>query len=155
MRRFRMTTATLVLFGAYLAPCVRADDWNKETHLTINVPLRVQDTLLAPGAYVFKLIDMGANSNVVSIFNSNGTRLETIMVGLPAYRDNAGDNNMFAISAPQGSQPATLQFWFYPGDNFGVEFRAANTANEERRVSRANGKAQNGDKIDTAAPAGN
>ena len=155
MKRFRMTAAILGLLSAYFAPCVRADDRNKETRLKINVPLRVQDTLLAPGQYVFKLIELGANSDVVSIFNSNGTRLETIMIGLPAYRDNAGDKRLFAISDPQGDQPATLQSWFYPGDNFGVEFRAAKRANEARHVSRTNGKGQSGEKNDTAAPAGN
>jgi hypothetical protein len=150
-----MTAAILGLLSASFAPCVRADDQNKKSHLTINVPLRVQDTLLAPGEYVFKLIELGAKSEVVSIFNSNGTRLETIMIGMPAYRNNAGDNNMFAISDPQGNQPATLQSWFYPGDNFGVEFRAAKRANEASHVSRTNGKGQNGAKTDTAAPAGN
>jgi hypothetical protein len=50
------------------------DDRNKETHLTINVPLRVQDTLLTPGKYVFKLIELGTNSDVVSIlFKWNST----------------------------------------------------------------------------------
>src|ERR1700719_80873 len=73
MKRFRMTAAILGLLSAYFAPSVRADDQNKETHLTTNVPIRVQDTLLAPGQYVFKLIELGANSDVVSIFNSNGT----------------------------------------------------------------------------------
>lgn len=155
MKRFRMTAAILGLLSAYFAPSVRADDHNKETHLTINVPLRVQDTLLTPGEYVFKLIQLGGNSDVVSIFNSNGTRLETIMIGLPAYRGNAGDEKMFAISDPQGDQPATLQSWFYPGDNFGVEFRMVKRANEARRLSRTNGKGQNGVKTDTAAPAGN
>jgi hypothetical protein len=104
---------------------------------------------------VFKLIELGGNSNVVSIFNSNGTRLETIMIGLPAYRDNAGDNKMFAISDPEGNQPATLHSWFYPGDDFGVEFRAAKRDNEVRDVSGTNGKGQNGERTDTAAPAGN
>jgi hypothetical protein len=155
MKRFRMTAAMLGLIGAYFAPCVRADDRNKETHLTINVPLRVHDTLLAPGEYVFKVIDLGTSSAVVEIFNSDGTRVEATIIGLPAYRNNVGDNKVFTISDPQGDQPATLQSWFYPGDNFGVEFRAAKRANEASHVSRTNGKRQNGAKTDTAAPAGN
>jgi hypothetical protein len=155
MKQFRMTAAILALLSAYFAPCVRADDHNKETHLTINVPLRVQDTLLPPGEYVFRLMELGASSGVVSIFNSNGTRLETIMIGLPAYREDAGDKKMFAISDPQGEQPATLLTWFYPGDNAGVEFRTMKPANEARNVSQTNGKGQNAQKADAAAQAGN
>ena len=155
MKRFRMTAAMLGLLGACFAPSVRADDRNKETHLTINVPLRVHDTVLAPGEYVFKVIDLGSNSLAVEILNSDGTRVEATMIGLPAYRNNVGDNKVFTISDPQGDQPAILQSWFYPGDNFGVEFRAAKSANEAQHVSRMKGKVQAGKKADTAAPAGN
>jgi hypothetical protein len=155
MKRFRMTAAMLGLLGACLAPSVRADERNKETHLTINVPLRVHDKLLAPGEYVFKVVELSTSSAVVEIFNSEGTRLEATMIGMPAYRNDVGDNRVFTISDPQGNQPATLQSWFYPGDNFGVEFRAAKSAHEAQHVSRAKGKMKAGDKADTAAPAGN
>jgi hypothetical protein len=155
MKRFKMTVAMVGLLGACFVPGVRADDRNKETHLTINVPLRVQDTLLPPGTYVFKVIELGGNSGIVSIFNSNTSRLETIMIGLPAYRENAGENKLFTISDPQGDQPATLQTWFYPGDNFGVEFRAVKRATETMHVSGTNTKGQNTGKADAATPAGN
>src|ERR1700691_3103254 len=139
MKRFTTTVVMLGLLSAHFAPGACADERNKETHLTINVPLRVQDTLLAPGEYVFKLVELAANSTVVSIFNSNGTRLETMMISLPAYR-NEIDSKLFTISDPQGDQPATLQTWFFPGDNFGIEFRTAKGTNETSHVSRTNGK---------------
>jgi hypothetical protein len=155
MKRFRMTAITLGVLSACFAPGIRADDWNKESHLTINVPLRVQDTVLAPGEYVFRLIRTGGSSDVVSIFNSSGIRLETILLSLPAYRGNAGDNKLFTVADPQGDRPATLQYWFYPGDNFGVEFQQAKRANEARHLSGPNGKGQNAGKADAAAAAGN
>jgi len=122
MNRFRMTAATLALLSAYLVPSMRADDSNKETHLTINQPLQIQDTLLAPGQYVFKLTEPDTNHSVVSIYKADSTRLEGIIMGWPAYRTDAGDKHLFTISQPEGNQPAKLQTWFYSGDNFGVEF---------------------------------
>ena len=120
MNRFRMTAATMGLLSAYFVPAMRADESNKETHMTITQSLQVQDTLLAPGEHVFKLIEPG----VVSICNADGTRPEGIILGWSAYRIDAGDKILFSISQPQGIQPATLKYWFYPGNNSGLEFSA-------------------------------
>ena len=122
MNRFRMTAAKLALLSACLVPSMRADDSNKETHLTINQPLQIQDTLLAPGQYVFRLAESDNNHSVVSIYNADGNRLEGFIMGWATYRTDAGDKHLFTISQPEGNQPAKLQTWFYPGDNFGVEF---------------------------------
>src|SRR5579863_5571764 len=64
MNGFTIITAILALLTAGFTPSMRADDSNKETHLTINQPLQVQNTLLAPGQFVFPLIE----PNVVSIY---------------------------------------------------------------------------------------
>jgi hypothetical protein len=136
MNRFRMTAATLGLLSASFVPSMRADESNKETHLTINQPLQVQDTLLAPGQYVFKLIDPG----VVSIYSADGTQSQGVILGWSAYRTDAGDKKVFTISQPHGDQPAKLQTWFYPGDNFGLEFPVRNLANETGRVMKSKQK---------------
>jgi hypothetical protein len=130
MNRLRITTAMLGLLTAGFAPSMRADESNKETRLTINQPLQVQDTLLAPGQYVFKLIEPG----VVSIHNADGTRSERIILGWSAYRIDAGDRKLFTVSQSQGNQPATLKYWFYPGDNFGFEFAVRKPAGENSSV---------------------
>jgi hypothetical protein len=134
MNRFRMTAATLGLLSASFVPSMRADDNNKETRMTINGPLQVQDILLAPGQYVFKLTNPDADHTVVSIFDADGARLEGIIMGWSAYRVDAGDKSLFTVSQSQGSQPATLKYWFYPGDNFGIEFSEKKQANETGRV---------------------
>jgi hypothetical protein len=136
MNRFKMTAATLGLLSASFVPSMRADESNKETRLTVNQPLQVEDTLLGPGEHVFKLIAPG----VVSIYNADGTGPEGIILGWSAYRADAGDKKLFTISQPQGEQPAKLQTWFYPGDNFGLEFSAKRLANETGRVVKSKTK---------------
>src|ERR1700719_664635 len=147
MNRFRMTAATLGLLSAFFVPSMRADESNKETHLTINQPLQVQDVLLAPGQYVFKLIEPG----VVSIHNADGTRPEGIILGKSAYRLDAGDKTLFTVSQSQGNQPATLKYWFYPGDNFGLEFSERKLAGESGRVVKSKGAGQTTDAADGAS----
>ena len=122
MKRFKMTAATLGLLSAYFVPSLRADESNKETRVSINGPLQVQDTLLEPGQYVFQLTLPDTSRTVVNIYNADKTRLEGTIMGWSAYRVDAGDKTLFHISQSQGNQPAKLQTWFYPGDNFGVEF---------------------------------
>jgi hypothetical protein len=133
-----MTAAALCLLSASFVPSMRADESNKETRLTVNQPLQVQDTLLTPGEHVFKLIAPG----VVSIYNADGTRPEGIILGWSAYRADAGDTKLFTISQPKGEQPAKLQTWFYPGDNFGLEFSAKRLANETGQVVKYKTKGQ-------------
>ena len=134
MNRFKITTAMLGLLTACFAPSMRADDNNKETRMTINGPLQVQDILLAPGQYVFKLTNPDAVHTVVSIFDADGARLEGITMGWSAYRTDAGDKKLFTVSQSQGNQLATLKYWFYSGDNFGLEFAAKTLARETGRV---------------------
>jgi hypothetical protein len=150
-----MTAAALGMLSASLVTGVRADDWNWQSHLTINVPLQVQDTVLAPGEYIFKLAEPDTDRGVVSIFNSDGTRLEKIMIGWATYRADAGDKKLFTISEPQGNQPAILQSWFYPGNNVGVEFSAAKIANGTVHVSRTKDAGQNGGKANNDPAGGN
>ena len=43
-------------------------------------PLQVQDTVLPPGQYLFKLLEPDNDQNIVSIFTADGSRLEGIVV---------------------------------------------------------------------------
>ena len=135
MNRLTITTAMLGLLTAGLAPSMRADDSNKETRITINQPLQIQDVLLAPGQHVLKLIQPG----VVSIYNADGTRPEGLILGWSAYRTDAGDKKLITVSQPHGSQPSSLKYWFFVGDNFGVEFPVKDQPGEAGRLVGSNG----------------
>jgi hypothetical protein len=77
MNRLKTTFALLAVLTAGFAPSMQADEKNKETRLTISRPLQVQDTLLAPGNYDFKLVEPG----LVSIYNVDRNRSEGLVVG--------------------------------------------------------------------------
>ena len=139
-----MTVATLGLLSvsACVVPSIRADESNKETRITINQPLQIQSMLLAPGQYVLKLTEPDAAHGFVSIYSADGARLEGVVMGWSAYRTDAGDKKLFTISQPDGDQPAKLRTWFYPGDNFGVEFSVTKKTGEIGHVVKSNGKEQ-------------
>ena len=108
MNRFRMTTATLGLLTASLVPSMRAGETDKETRMTINGPLQVQDTLLAPGQYVFRLTEPDIDHSVVSIYNADDTRHCHGLVDLPRRRWRQKDVHDFSTPRGPTSQTANL-----------------------------------------------
>jgi len=143
MNRFKVTAVLLGILSVSVAPSLRADDFNKETHFTINQPLQVQDTVLAPGSYVLKLAASDFDRVLVSIYDGDGIRLEKIALGFTAYRSDAGDPKMITVSQPQGDQPSRLKTWFYPGDTFGVEFAEKGSARSLKPVGNSTGQVTN------------
>jgi hypothetical protein len=108
--------------AACFTPAMKGNNHDKETYVTIDRPVQVQKTVLQPGRYVFKLTESDSDHDVVSIYRADGMRLAGIVIGSSAYRNDAADKTVFTFSQPQGNQPSMLKSWFYPGDNFGVEF---------------------------------
>ncbi len=126
MNRFKTTIVVLGMLAGALAPSVFGDGRSKETRLVIDQPLKVQNTVLAPGEYIFKLTSPDTNHSMVSIYNADGSHLEAVVVGISAYRVDPGDKKLFTFSHSKGNQPNALKSWFFRGDNFGVEFPVKN-----------------------------
>jgi len=143
MKRFPKTAAALGLLSGCLVSSIQADESNKETRMTINQPLQVQDKLLPPGEYIFMLTTPMSNNSVVSIFNGDRTHLEGIIMGFSTYRTATGSDHLFTISQPSPDRPAKLQQWFYPGNNFGVEFRVGGRDNGSRGSAKTKSPRQN------------
>jgi hypothetical protein len=121
MNQFKMTTAALCLLTLSFAPSMRADERNKETNITTSQEIQIGSTVLPPGQYVLKLAEPDSNLTVVNIFDAAG-RLHGVVLGTTAYRMDVDDKSAVTFTLPQGSRPGSLK-WFYPGDNFGVEFQ--------------------------------
>src|SRR5579863_4872241 len=121
-----MTIAAIcaLVVGVGILPFrAQADQWDKTTILTVDQPIQVTDTLLDPGTYVFKLADSSADRHIVQIFNVNQTRVIDTILAIPNYRLQPTDKSRFAFwETPPGTARA-MRAWFYPGDNFGQEFR--------------------------------
>lgn len=111
------------LVGFVVTSRARADEWDKLTKLTVNQPIQVQDKVLEPGQYVFKLAESSSNRHIVQIFNSDQSQIIDTILAIPNYRLRPEGNSRFLFyETPPGAARA-LHAWFYPGDNFGQEFR--------------------------------
>jgi len=97
---------------------------------------------------MFKLASPDSDHRTVQIFNADGTRLETTILGNPAYRLEPTGDTQLTVSDPQPGQPAMLQFWFYPGDNTGVEFVTPKVSNVNAQKHDAKAKPQHASHAD-------
>jgi LPXTG-motif cell wall-anchored protein len=105
------------------APRAQADQWNKRTTLTIDQPMQVTDTYLEPGQYVFKLLDSQSDRHIVQIYNADQTHLITTILSVPDYRVQVTGKSRFTMWETPAGYVSALKSWYYPGDNFGQEFR--------------------------------
>lgn len=102
----------------------KADEWNKKTVITTHQPIQVQGKILEPGQYVMKLLDSPSDRHILQIFNAYETKLEMTILASPAYRLEPTGDTRFTFFETQNGQAPALRTWFYPGDNFGLEFPA-------------------------------
>lgn len=122
----------LALLCLALSPSLKADEWNKKTTVTFSGPVDVSGHRLEAGTYVFKLADT-IDRHVVQIFSPDEKHVYATILAIPDYRVSPTDQTTIKFSEmadnvstmdrdlPQAGIP--IKEWFYPGDNFGQEFR--------------------------------
>jgi hypothetical protein len=128
----------------------QADQWDKKTILTVDQPIQVQERLLPPGQYVFKLLNSNSDRHIVQIYNADQSHIIDTVLALPNYRLQPTGKSQFVFWETPAGNAKALRAWFYPGDNFGQEFRypkhlmvleasasrtVATTASEERATT--------------------
>jgi len=121
----RLKFAFLALFAAgatWFAPAARADEWDKLTVMTFNEPLEIPGQVLPAGTYVFKLLDSQSDRNIVQIFTEDQKHLVATIMAIPDYRLVPADKTVVTFDERPTGSPKALHGWFYPGDNYGVEF---------------------------------
>jgi hypothetical protein len=114
--------ACLVASVLMLSSSVMADEWNKKTVMTFNEPVEIPGMVLNPGTYIFKLFDSVSDRNIVEVTNKEETHVYAIIMAIPDYRmEPTGKTIVNFEERPSGS-PEAIESWFYPGDNYGLEF---------------------------------
>jgi len=105
-----------------VAPAVHADAWDKKTIATFSQSIEIPGKILAPGTYVFKLMESPSNRHIVRIMNERENEVVATVLAIPNYRLEPRSKTVFTFYEMPGGQPEVLREWFYPGDNFGQEF---------------------------------
>jgi hypothetical protein len=113
--------ATLLASSTVL-PSAKADEWNRRTVVTFNGPVEVPGKALPEGTYVFKLADSQSDRDIVQIFSEDERELITTTLAVPVYRQKATGDTVITFEERTSGSPEAVKTWFYPGDNYGLEF---------------------------------
>ncbi|HEY4363308.1 MAG TPA: LPXTG cell wall anchor domain-containing protein [Bryobacteraceae bacterium] len=111
----------LVLLIAMAIPA-SADEWNKKTTITFAEPVEIPGMVLAPGTYVFKLLNSATNRNIVLVYNEAEDHLYKMILAIPNYRLVRKDETILRFKEGVRGAPDALRGWFFPADQWGQEF---------------------------------
>jgi hypothetical protein len=125
--RFKAVAMVFCLSLVVLAflPRAKADEWDNKTVMTFTAPVEVPGVgaqILPAGTYVFKLVDNGADRNIVQIFNEAEDHVFTTILAIPNYRLRPTGKTVMTFKERGEGQPEAIRAWFYPGHQWGQEF---------------------------------
>jgi hypothetical protein len=120
--RTMMIVVLCLAFLAAMAPSAAAQPFDRRTIMTINQPFQVPGTALPAGKYVIRLMDTAGTRTVVQILNAEETKSYAIVLGIPDYKLKTPEKTEFSFYEAKPGNPVPLHAWFYPGNNYGVEF---------------------------------
>lgn len=116
---FFCMTILIAVFGS----SAKADEFNELTVFTFSAPVEIPGHAVLPaGTYVFKLLPISGNRNIVRIFNREQTKVYATVFTIPAQRLQPTDKSVVGFYEADGGVRNALKVWFYPGDSFGHEF---------------------------------
>ena len=121
----KLSFVCLNLFAVFVAsifvPMARANQWDKQTLVTFSNPVEVPGKVLPAGNYVFKIANT-QDRQVVQIFTQNQSKVLATIEAVPDYRVQTTDKPVISFEERPSGKPEALRSWFYPGENYGVQF---------------------------------
>ena len=119
MRLFFFMTMLVAAFGF----SAKADEFDELTVFTFSEPVEIPGRAVLPaGTYVFKLLNIPGDRNIVQIFNREQTKLYATIFTVPAQRLYPTDKSVVGFYETDARARNALRVWFYPGNSFGHEF---------------------------------
>jgi hypothetical protein len=112
----------IVLLGGVFATQAGAQTFNKRTTVKFSQPVEVPGRVLPAGGYTFTVLESMTARNILQIWNEEKTSLITTILAIPDYRLEPTGETVVEFRERPANAPKALRAWFYPGDNYGMEF---------------------------------
>jgi hypothetical protein len=127
MKRFSWKTGTqlaaVALLGlALFHPPLKADEYNRQTVITISQPLEVPGVVLVPGTYVMRLFNSSSDRHIVQFMTEDRKQQLALTFAVSAERIRPTGKTVLTMYEGSRDAPPALRTWFYPGDVVGQEF---------------------------------
>jgi LPXTG-motif cell wall-anchored protein len=118
-------SASLAL-SVFVTQPIMADEANKKIEFEFAAPVQIPGHVLAPGKYVFELMDTAfSDRNMVQIFSEDSNGKEILIAtisAIPDYTSNTPEKATIHFEERHSGAPEAIHSWYYPGDDTGWEF---------------------------------
>ncbi len=128
IKTLQLAVCAAILCAA-LGTSAKADNWDRKTVVNFSDAVEIPGQILPPGTYVFKLLNLPGNRNLVQIMSEDQTYVFATLETVSSYRWHAPDHTLFRLDERSGDSPEALRTWYYPGDSRGVSFIYSNYEN--------------------------
>ena len=119
----RALKSFLVIVGMGLlgVASLRANEfWT--TPWNLSEPTEIPGMTLEPGKYMIKVVDSWETRMIVQITNPDQSKVFATVMAIPNYRPKSTGEGEFTYFQRAEGRPQALKTWFYPSNNYGVEF---------------------------------
>ena len=120
--KVKMLFLMVVLAGLVFAVKGFADESDQKTILTFSAPVEIPMRVLPAGTYVFKVLDVTGDRNIVQVLNKDETQAYATVMTVDDYTDQPSDKPYIGFAERPSGSPMALRVWFYPGRDIGHEF---------------------------------
>ncbi|HYK90719.1 MAG TPA: hypothetical protein VE398_18245 [Acidobacteriota bacterium] len=140
MRSCKIVAAvfSFLMLMAVGLPNAKADAYDWDTYLTFSAPVELPGLVLAPGKYEFRILDRTGSGYLVGVLNARGDYMEVVQAEAD-YRTNTTDQTVVNLEKRHPGWPEAIKSWFYPDENYGVEFvypKRADTVRPDTHATR-------------------
>src|SRR5436190_1823431 len=103
--RVALAVFCAVMMGLAWTTNAYADEWNKKTILTFSEAVQIPGQTLAPGTYVFKLLDSQSDRHIVQVFDKNERHLIATVLAIPNQRMDAAGHTVIRFDERASNEP--------------------------------------------------
>ena len=109
--------ACLLFGGGFL---FASESWRSP--LTLGEKTQIPGGELAPGKYMVRVLDTNTTRKVVQFMSEDETKVFATVMAVPDYRVTVAPEGQFIFFQRAEGMPQALKGWFYPVNNYGIEF---------------------------------
>ncbi len=120
--RIPLFLAGLACLVVFLAPAVKAGDWDQKTMLYFSEPVEIPTATLPAGNYIFKLMDSPGDRQIVQVLSADEHTVYATIEAVPSFRSVAFEKTTIVFQQRRAGSPRMIKDWFYPTDRVGHEF---------------------------------
>jgi hypothetical protein len=116
-RRFRYSGSCLVFASLCLIASAQSDEWLRRSVVELDSPAEVPGAILAPGRYVFQLMDVDDHRKLMQILDYGQTRVIATFAAVPDHRlrPEFGESIVF-FELLNNAKPPVIRTWYWDTD---------------------------------------